>query len=257
MTPTPMPALFIGHGSPMNAIEENEFSLAWQAAARQIPTPTAILCISAHWETHGAALTAGDHPRTIHDFMGFPRELFEKRYPAPGSADLTARVQALVRSQPVRTSGDWGFDHGAWSVLCRMYPEANIPLVQLSLDRNLSPEAHYALGRELRPLRDEGVLVLGSGNVVHNLGMMVWEDRAFDWAVEYDAHLRQWILDGDHDAVIHYERHGRSAQLAVNSGEHYQPLLYILAQQAKSEPVGFFAEKIWGGSLSMRCLRVG
>lgn len=257
MTAERMPVIFIGHGSPMNAIDENEFSFAWREAARQIPTPKAILCVSAHWETRGVRHTEGDAPRTIHDFMGFPRPLFDKLYPAPGSADLGNRVRALVKAQDVQPSNAWGFDHGAWSVLCQMYPDANIPLVQLSLDRNLAPAEHYAVGQALRPLRDEGVLILGSGNIVHNLTLMVWEDTAFDWAADYDEQVRQWILAGDHESIIHYEKYGRSAELAVNSREHYLPLLYVLAQQEKDEPIHFFAEKIWGGSLSMRCVRVG
>lgn len=252
-----MPALFVGHGSPMNAIENNEFSQAWKDAAKNLPEPTAILCISAHWETHGVQVTAMQPPRTIHDFGGFPRELFELNYPAPGSPELAERVKTLLSPLDCRLDQSWGLDHGTWSVLCRMYPAATIPVIQLSLDRTEDSGFHYDLGRRLRDLRNEGVLVIGSGNVVHNLRRMVWEDRAFDWAVAFDARIKQWILDGDHDPIIHYEKQGAEAELAVNSAEHYLPLLYILGIKEKEEPVNFFAEKIWGGSLSMRSLVVG
>jgi len=254
---TQMPVLFLGHGSPMNAIENNEFSLAWQEAAREIPRLKAILCISAHWETRGSQVTAMEAPRTIHDFYGFPRPLFEKQYPAPGSPDLAARVIKLVRQSTVQPDQSWGLDHGTWSVLSQMYPEALVPVVQLSLDRSHENAHHYQLGRELRQLRQEGVLIIGSGNIVHNLRMMVWEDAAFDWAVEFDTKVKQWILESDHDAIIHYEKQGKAAILSVNSAEHYLPLLYILGLKEQNEPVSFFADKIWGGSISMRCVRFG
>ena len=252
-----MPVLFLGHGSPMNAIEDNEFSLAWREAARKIPPPKAILCISAHWETRGSQVTAMEAPRTIHDFYGFPRPLFEKQYPAPGSPDLVARVIKLVSQSTVQPDQSWGLDHGTWSVLSQMYPQALVPVVQLSLDRSHENAHHYQLGQELRQLRQEGVLIIGSGNIVHNLRMMVWEDTTFDWAVEYDAKVKQWILEDDHDAIIHYEKHGKAAILSVNSAEHYLPLLYILGLKEQNEPVSFFADKIWGGSISMRCVRFG
>jgi len=252
-----MPVLFLGHGSPMNAIEDNEFSLAWQEAAREIPQPKAILCISAHWETQGSQVTAMEAPRTIHDFYGFPRPLFEKQYPAPGSPDLADRIIKLVSQPAVLPDHSWGLDHGTWSVLCRMYPEAPLPVVQLSLDRSHENARHYQLGRELRQLRQEGVLIIGSGNIVHNLRMMVWEDTAFDWAVDFDSKVKQWILEGDHEAIIHYEKYGKAAMLSVNSAEHYLPLLYILGLKEQNEPVHFFADKLWGGSLSMRCVRFG
>jgi 4,5-DOPA dioxygenase extradiol len=252
-----MPALFIGHGSPMNAIEDNKFSRAWQESARQIPQPKAILCISAHWETRGSQVTAMEKPRTIHDFYGFPQELFEKQYPASGSPALADRLVKLVGESRVKTDQSWGLDHGTWSVLCQMYPKADIPAVQLSLDRSQENIYHYQLGQTLRQLRQEGVLVIGSGNIVHNLRLMVWQDTAFDWAVEYDEKVKQWILERDDDAIIHYERHGKPALLSVNSAEHYLPLLYILGIKEENEPVSFFADKLWGGSLSMRCVRFG
>jgi len=260
-----MPALFIGHGSPMNAIEDNEFSRVWQAIARQMLKPKAILCISAHWVTHGTQVTAMEAPRTIHDFYGFPRPLFEKQYPAPGSPELAARVVELVGESKVMPDLSWGLDHGTWSVLCQMYPQADVPVVQLSLDRTIGAEAHYELGRQLLQLRREGVLILGSGNIVHNLGMMVLEDVAFEWAFEYDAKVANWIQERDHYSIIHYEDHGRAAILSVNSAEHYLPLLYVLGveimevddEDVYEEPVSFFADKLWGGSLSMRCVRIG
>jgi len=196
-------------------------------------------------------------PRTIHDFYGFPRPLFEKQYPAPGSPEVANRVMDLAREFAISPDQSWGLDHGTWSVLCQMYPDARIPVVQLSLNRALNPEDHYRLGQQLRSLRQEGVLVVGSGNIVHNLRMMVWEDTAFDWAVDYDARVKDWIMEGKHDSIIHYEKYGKAAILAVNSAEHYLPLLYVLGMQEPGEPVSFFTEKVWGGSLSMRGVRIG
>jgi 4,5-DOPA dioxygenase extradiol len=258
-----MPVLFLGHGSPMNAIEDNEFSRGWIEAAKALPRPKAILCISAHWETRGLGVTAMEKPRTIHDFGGFPPELYAMQYPAPGSAWLAQRVGQVVQSAPVMPDQRWGLDHGAWSVLCRMYPAADIPVVQLSLDRSQGPDFHFQLGRELQALRDEGVLIVGSGNVVHNLRLVVWEGQPYDWAVEFDSHVRQWIVDGENDPLIHYEApvgaeaRDRAAALAINSAEHYLPLLYVLGARLAGEPVSFFNEKIEAGSLSMRCVRVG
>jgi 4,5-DOPA dioxygenase extradiol len=252
-----MPVLFVGHGSPMNAIEDNEFSLAWEEVGKQLPKPKAILCISAHWETQGTLVTAMEKPRTIHDFYGFPRQLFEMEYPAPGAPDLAQQVCKLVKKATVQPDQTWGFDHGTWSVLCRMYPLADVPVVQLSLDRTHEAMYHYELGQQLRELRQAGILILGSGNIVHNLRLMVWEDTAFDWALDYDTKVKQWILDDDHDPIIHYEKYGSAAMLSVNSAEHYLPLLYVLGLKEEGDPVSFFAEKLWGGSLSMRCVKIG
>jgi 4,5-DOPA dioxygenase extradiol len=257
METTKMPALFMGHGSPMNAIEDNEFSQAWQAAASTFPLPKAILCISAHWETQGSQVTAMDKPRTIHDFYGFPRPLFEKEYPAPGAPDLAKLVSDTIKISEVKLDQSWGLDHGTWSVLCRMYPKADIPVVQLSLDRTKESAHHYQLGRQLRDLREQGVLIVGSGNIVHNLRMMVWQDAAFDWAVDFDSKVKHWILEGDHEPIVHFEKQGQEAELSVNTAEHYLPLLYVLGLKEEGEPVSFFAEKVWGGSLSMRCVRIG
>src|SRR5512139_992349 len=252
-----MPALFVGHGSPMNAVEENPFSHAWSVAAASIPRPDAILCVSAHWETPGARVTAMERPRTIHDFSGFPQPLFEVEYPAPGSPGLVRLVRETVRSTTVEDDFRWGLDHGAWSVLRRMFPSADVPVVQLSLDRTKGPALHYALGRELRPLREKGILIVGSGNIVHNLGLMVWRDTAYDWASEFDERVKGLILSGDHDAIVGYPELGEAARLPVPTSEHYLPLLYVLALQEKGEEIRFFSEKVTLGSISMRSLRVG
>ena len=210
-----MPVLFVGHGSPMNAIEDNEFSQAWIEAAKKLPQPKAILCVSAHWETRGSQVTAMEKPQTIHDFYGFPRPLFEKLYPAPGSPQLAKRVCELITTSKVTLDQSWGLDHGTWSVLCRMFPNADIPVVQLSLDRSQDAAFNHELGRQLQQLRDEGVLIVGSGNIVHNLRVVVFEDKAYDWAIEFDEKVKQWILAGEHDPIIHYENQGRSALLSV------------------------------------------
>jgi 4,5-DOPA dioxygenase extradiol len=257
MGTTRMPVLFIGHGSPMNAIEDNNFSRSWIEAARTIPRPAAILCISAHWETRGLGVTAMAKPRTIHDFGGFPPELFAKQYPAPGSPELAERIGKLVHSAPVLPDQRWGLDHGTWSVVCRMYPQADIPVVQLSLDRSRNPNFHFELGKEIAALRQEGVLILGSGNIVHNLGLVNWEGQPFDWAVEFDERVKQCILAEDYEPLVHYENQGRAAALAINSAEHYLPLLYVLGARDPGEPVSFFNDQIFAGSLSMRCLRAG
>jgi 4,5-DOPA dioxygenase extradiol len=200
-----------------------------------MPKPKAILCISAHWQTDGTFVTAMEQPRTIHDFYGFPPALFEKHYPAPGSPELASiTVQALEKSH-VQPDSEWGLDHGAWAALCQMYPKADVPVVQLSLDQRRAPAAHYELGRELRGLRKKGVHILGSGNIVHNLREIVWEDTAYDWALEFDAKMKDLILSGDHKAVIDYSKLGRAARLSVPTLEHYLPLLYVLGAQDKAE----------------------
>ena len=257
MTNTRMPVLFVGHGNPMNAIEENEFSKAWTAAGKSLPKPKAILCISAHWETAGTKVTAMEKPKTIHDFYGFPGELFAVEYPAAGSPDLAQIVRKAITLTEVKPDLEWGLDHGTWSVLRRMFPMADVPVVQLSLDRTKPFEHHYQLAGQLKELREEDVLIMGSGNLVHNLRTVVFEDIAYDWAVDYDNKVRQWILDDDHEPIIHYEKQGQSAMLSVNSGEHNLPLLYSLGLKEPGEPVSFFADKVWGGSISMRSVRIG
>ncbi|HEX2909367.1 MAG TPA: 4,5-DOPA dioxygenase extradiol [Chloroflexia bacterium] len=256
-----MPALFIGHGTPMNTLEDNTFSRNWQELGQNLPRPRAILCVSAHWETRGSYVTAMSDPQTIHDFGGFPRALFEYQYPAPGSPELARLVQETVASTPVKADQSWGLDHGTWSVLARMYPQADIPVVQLSLDRSKDPAFHYALGKELHKLREQGILILGSGNIVHNLRTIVfqegWEEKGLDWAIEFDEAIKKVILSGDHTDAIHYEKFGRAAQLAVNSAEHYLPLLYILGLQDEQDRVTFYTEKCAFGSLSMRSVQIG
>ena len=252
-----MPALFVGHGSPTNAIEDNAYSAAWVAEGEALPRPRAILCISAHWETVDTQVTATELPKTIHDFSGFPQRLYEMQYPAPGSPSLARLVRASVKKTEVRLDQLWGLDHGAWSVLCRMFPDADIPVVQLSLDRGREPRFHYELGQDLRLLRRRGILILGSGNIVHNLGQIVWQDKAYDWALEFDDMIRGLILGGDHGSIINYQSLGRAARLSVPTNEHFLPLLYLLALQEKEDAVRFFADKVTLGSISMRSLRIG
>jgi 4,5-DOPA dioxygenase extradiol len=257
MKVTRLPVLFIGHGSPMNAIEVNEFSRAWIEAGKILPTPKAILSISAHWETQGTQVTGMEKPQTIYDFYGFPPELYSQTYPASGSPQLAREIRDLVGKEEISLDLSWGLDHGTWSVLKRLFPNADVPVLQLSLDVTKNAQAHYDLGRILLPLREEGVLIIGSGNIVHNLKMVVFEDRAYQWAQEFDGKVKKWILDENHEPIIHYEKQGSSAELAINSAEHYKPLLYILGAKVEGEPISFFVEKVWGGSLSMRALRLG
>jgi 4,5-DOPA dioxygenase extradiol len=252
-----MPVLFVGHGSPMNAIEDNEFSRAWGELGTSLSRPKAILCVSAHWETVGTCVTAMEHPKTIHDFSGFPKPLYDMRYPAPGSPDLARLVRQHVGPTEVRLDHEWGLDHGTWSVLCRMFPGGDIPVVQMSLDRTRGAAAHYALGRRLSALRDQGILIVGSGNIVHNLGRMVWRDTAYEWAIEFDGAVRSRILSGDHDAIVRYEALGEAARLAVPTNEHFLPLLYVLALQDLNDAVGFFADRVTLGAISMRSVRIG
>jgi len=262
--PTPkMPVLFIGHGSPMNAMEDNRFARGWHEAAQSIPRPKAILCISAHWETWGTLATASEMPRTIHDFGGFPQALYDMTYPAPGSPDLAKRVQSLVKSTEVGMDLDWGLDHGSWSVLARMYPEADIPVIQLSLDYTQPAEFHYKLGRELAPLREEGVLVLGSGNIVHNLRRMALKNNdyatfnepyALDWAAQADRILKNLIRERKHAELANYRELGQAVELAVPTPEHYLPMLYALALQAEDEEVVMFNDEPLAGSVTMTSL---
>jgi len=251
-----MPVLFVGHGNPMNAIEDNEFSQAWEEIGLTLPKPKAILAVSAHWETVGTKVTAVEKPKTIYDFYGFPKELYEVTYPAPGSPDLAQTIRKAIKSTEVQPDMSWGLDHGTWSVLKRMFPKADVPVVQMSLDRSKTAAFHYQLGQQLKELREEGVLIIGSGNIVHNLRMAVFEDTAFDWAVQFDSMVKRWILDDDHDPLIHYEKQGEIASLSINSAEHYLPLLYSLGLKEEGEPVSFFAEKVWGGSVSMRSVKI-
>ena len=252
-----MPVLFVGHGSPMNAIEDNEFSRAWIEMGKALPHPKVILCISAHWETRGTQVTAMEKPRTIYDFYGFPPGLYAVTYPAPGSPELARHIQDMAGTEGITPDTTWGLDHGTWSVLSRLFPKADIPVLQLSLDVTKKAQAHYDLGRQLLPLRDEGVLLVGSGNIVHNLRMVVFKDTAYHWAVEFDGKVKQWILDDTIEPIIQYDKQGREAALAINSAEHYKPLIYALGAKEPGELVSFFAEKVWGGAVSMRSVRIG
>jgi len=252
-----MPVLFVGHGNPMNVMEDNEFSRALDAAGRSLPRPKAILCVSAHWVTRGTLVTAMDKPRTIYDFYGFPPEMYEIRYDAPGSPDLAEQVRRIIKNTRIEPDLEWGLDHGTWTVLKRMFPKADVPVIQMSLDANIEPQKHYELGRQLKALREEGVLIIGSGNIVHNLRMTRFDDSAYGWATEFDQRIANWIAQNDHDPIVHYEKGDQAAALSINSAEHYLPLLYSLALQDENEPVSFFAEKVMGGSISMRSVRIG
>ena len=255
-----MPVLFLGHGSPMNAIEENEFVNGFRNVAREIPRPQAILCVSAHWETRGTFVTAMEKPVTIHDFGGFPQELFAVQYPAPGSPDLARETKALLKKTEVALDEKWGLDHGAWSVVKHLYPNADVPVIQLSLDYSQTPQYHYELARELASLREKGVLIIGSGNMVHNLGMVEWQhlDKvfAYDWALEASDKMKNFILDDNHKELINYTSHGRAYSLAVPSPEHYLQLLYTLALKDNRDKVSFFNDKPVAGALTMTSVKI-
>ena len=256
-----MPVLFLGHGSPMNAIQENEFVAGFRNIAREIPKPQAILCVSAHWETSGTFVTAMEKPPTIHDFGGFPQELFQVQYPAPGHPDLAQQTQKVITKTEVHLDEKWGLDHGAWSVIRHLYPLADIPVIQLSLDYRQAPQYHYELAGQLASLREKGVLIIGSGNMVHNLRMVSWEhlDKtyAFDWALEASARMKDFILNNHHKELISYRSHGTAYNLAIPSPEHYLPLLYTMALKGKNDPVTLFNDKPVAGALTMTSVRIG
>ncbi|HTK04956.1 MAG TPA: 4,5-DOPA dioxygenase extradiol [Candidatus Eisenbacteria bacterium] len=253
-----MPVVFVGHGNPMNLIEDNAYSRAWTALGESLPRPSAILCVSAHWFVHGTFVHAAARPRTIHDFYGFPPELYARAYPCPGSPELAEEVRKTVKGADVRPDLEWGVDHGAWMPLGRMYPKADIPTFQLSIDHSKPAAFHYALAKELAPLRRKGVLIVGSGNIVHNLGMIEYAQDAapYDWAAAFDARVGSLIMDGDHDALMDYEKLGDEAALAVPTPDHYFPLLTALALQEKGEQPSFFVEGIAHGSVSMRSFTI-
>ena len=257
-----MPVLFLGHGNPMNAIQENEFVEGFRKIARTIPRPNAIVCVSAHWETRGTLVTAMPQPKTIHDFGGFPPELYQVQYPAPGSPALAGEIQSLVKSTSVGLNNDWGLDHGAWSVIRHLYPKADVPVIQLSIDYTQSPRYHYELGRALSALRRRGILIIGSGNLVHNLRMVDWRRMnesgyGFDWALEAREKMNKFITEGNHQALIDFAKQGRSFQLAIPTPEHFLPLLYTLGLKAKGESVTIFNDKPIAGSLTMTSLKIG
>lgn len=255
-TPTErMPVIFVGHGNPMNAIENTPFAKKWEAIGKGL-TPRAILCISAHWETRGSQITAMERPKTIHDFGGFPDELFRVQYPAPGDPALASSI-AQATHNAIVTDHEWGLDHGAWSVLRRMFPKANIPVLQLSLDIGKSPQQHIDLARELAYLRTRGVVIIGSGNIVHNLGRIMWKGGTHDWANEFDAISKRLIEKRDLASLAHYRALGTAAQLSIPTAEHYLPMLYALALVQSNEQLTFFNESIDLGSVSMRSFVTG
>lgn len=253
-----MPVLFVGHGSPMNAIEQNEFTEGWRSMVSLIPKPKAVLCISAHWETNGTFITSMAKPKTIHDFGGFPQILFDVQYPAPGSPELAMEVQTSINSAKVEPDEKWGLDHGAWSVLRQMYPDASVPVIQMSLDYNQNAQNQYNIARELAPLRDKGVLIIGSGNMVHNLRAIDWSGKTqgFDWALEANAVFKKLIRENGHQQLVNYQNLGKSVEMAIPSAEHYLPLLYVLALKKNDEEVTFFNDKTVMGSISMTSLKI-
>lgn len=257
-----MPVLFIGHGSPMNAIEDNIFSKRWQQMGKEIPTPKAVVVVSAHWLTKGTMVTAMPNPKTIHDFGGFPQALFDVQYPAPGSPELATEIQKLITNPAVELDHDWGLDHGTWSVVKHMYPDADIPVLQLSIDYYKPAAYHYELAKQLLSLRKKGVLIIGSGNMVHNLRMVAWDklnepEYGFDWALEMNDVFKNKISNGFHKELIQYEKLHKAATLAIPTPDHYYPLLYILALQTDNDKVEFFNDKAVGGSLTMTSVKIG
>lgn len=256
-----MPVLFIGHGSPMNGIQDNEFSQRWKQMAREIPVPKAVLVISAHWLSKGTKITAMDFPKTIHDFGGFPQELFNVQYKAPGNPELARETAALFKTTQLEMDHDWGLDHGTWTVVRHMYPEADIPVLQLSIDYYKDPQYHYNLAKELYDLRKKGVLIIGSGNMVHNLGLVAWDkldsEFGFDWALTLNTKFKELIANRDHKPLINYQSLGKEALLAIPTPDHYLPLLYTLGLQGSKDDVSFFNDKAMAGSLTMTSVKIG
>jgi 4,5-DOPA dioxygenase extradiol len=257
-----MPVLFIGHGSPMNGIEDSEFSRRWTQIAKEIPTPKAVLVVSAHWFTSGTRITAMDFPKTIHDFGGFPQELFDVQYPAPGNPVLAIETAEMLRSTHVALDHDWGLDHGAWTIIRHMYPDANIPVLQLSIDYTKGPQFHYDLGKELYALRKKGVLLIGSGNMVHNLRMVAWDklndqDYGYDWAKDINEKFKSLIQEGNYKPLINYSSLGKEALLAIPTPEHYLPLMYTLGAKGSKDDISIFNDKAVGGSLTMTSVKIG
>ncbi|RRQ48923.1 4,5-DOPA dioxygenase extradiol [Maribacter algicola] len=256
-----MPVLFLGHGSPMNAIEDNEFVKGFRNLGEELERPHAILCVSAHWETKGTYVTAMDHPQTIHDFGGFPQALYDVQYPAPGSPELAKTTKDLITKTEVGLDYQWGLDHGSWSVVKHLYPIADVPIIQMSLDYTKPPLYHYELALELAALRNKGILIVGSGNMVHNLRMVAWdkvngEPYGYDWAIEANEKMKAFILENNHSSLIDFRSQGKAFDLAIPTPEHYLPLLYAIALKEKNEDVSFFNDAPLGGSLSMTSLKI-
>lgn len=257
-----MPVLFVGHGSPMNGIGDTEFSRRWTQLAKEIPTPKAVLVVSAHWFTKGTKITAMDFPKTIHDFGGFPQALFDVQYPAPGNPALAKETAELLHSANVELDHDWGLDHGTWTIVRFMYPDAKTPVLQLSIDYSKAPQYHYDLAKELYALRRKGVLIIGSGNMVHNLRMVAWDklnepEYGYDWAIKANDQFKSMIQDGNHQSLINYSALGREAQLSIPTPEHYLPLIYTLGVKGAKDNVAFFNDKLVGGSLTMTSVKFG
>lgn len=255
----PMPAIFFGHGNPLNALQDNTYTQGWAAIGAAVPRPRAVLAVSAHWYFPGTSVTAMSVPRTIHDFGGFPAELYQVTYPAPGDPDLARHVRDLLAPLDVGLDQRWGLDHGTWSVLCHVFPQADIPVVQLSIDETQPPAFHYELGRRLAPLRDEGILIIGSGNLVHNLHTYAWGRHPvepFDWAVRFEKQARELLLAGNDDPLVNYETLGRDALLSVPTPDHYLPLLYVIGLRREGEQVSFPVEGVDGGSISMLTVQI-
>jgi 4,5-DOPA dioxygenase extradiol len=258
--PESLPALFLGHGNPMNALLDNDYTRGWRRLGAAAPAPRAILAISAHWYVPGTAVTIATAPRTIHDFGGFPRELYEVRYPAPGDPDLARRVQRLLAPLPVALDDSWGLDHGTWSVLRHLHPRADVPVVQLSIDESRPASFHFEIGRRLAPLRGEGILILGSGNLVHNLHAYAWgrhPAEPYDWAVRFERTARRLMLAGELEPLVAYETLGPDALLSIPTPDHYLPLLYVLGARQDGEAIAFPIEGVDGGSISMLSVSVG
>jgi len=256
-----MPVLFLGHGSPMNAIEENQFVQGFRNMAQKIETPKAILCISAHWFTDGTFITSGENQKTIHDFYGFPKELFAVEYPAKGNPELANETLELLKPFHSEESESWGLDHGAWSVLRHMYPGAEIPVIQMSIDYTKPPQYHFELAQKLHELRKKGILIVGSGNIVHNLRLIDWRNintigAGWDWAIEAREKTNQWLLDGDFQKLIDYHKQGSFLQYAVPTPDHFLPLIYTLGLKNKSEELSLFNDELIGGSLSMTSVAI-
>ena len=256
----PMPVIFFGHGNPLNALQKNVWTEGWAAIGSGIPKPKAIVCVSAHWYLPATLVTAMEQPRTIHDFGGFPRELYEVEYPAPGKPELAARVHDLLAPVSAGLDERWGLDHGTWSVLHHVFPEADVPVIQLSIDETQPAEFHYELAKRLAPLRDEGVLVMGSGNLIHNLHAYAWgrkQVEPLDWAVRFEERARGLLLAGDHKPLVHYESLGKDAMLSAPTPDHYLPLLYVIALRRENDEVSFPVEGFDGGSISMLSVQIG
>lgn len=254
-----MPVIFVGHGSPMNAIERNEYSLGWEALGKRLIRPNAVLCISAHWLTEGTFVHDAKKPKTIHDFWGFPEELYKISYPCPGAPEKAKELQSLIKGTKVMTDSEWGLDHGTWVVMTHLFPRADVPVFEMSIDVNMNSESHYQLGQELIALRDKGVLIVGSGNIVHNLGIMQYEASAkpFDWALEFDELTKKLIEKGDDRSLIEYQKLGKAAHLSVPTPDHYWPMLYALALRRKNDNISFPVNGISNGSISMRAILFG